>query len=181
MKMRSVILAAALFLGACQSSTTVREVAGENRFTQLEGASLVLNQNLEIGAGKARVFVQDGDVTFGFDSYEPHCAFEIKSVQHDGATINADTFSITRVQGSLQQVVSGEPVQTASLQLAGLNGGGDGPSSLYLGYHFWLSSVGQPEVRRMSCYGIYAEPQDAYPPTLREIRQALGSVAEIRQ
>ena len=33
----------------------------------------------------------------------------------------------------------------------------------------------------MSCYGIYAEPQDAYPPTLEEIRQALGSVAEIRQ
>ena len=181
MKMRSVIVSAALFLGACQSSMTVREAAGENRFTHLEGASLVLNQNLEIGAGRARVFVQDGDVTFGFDSYEPHCAFEIKSVQHDGVTINADTFSIARVQGSLQQVVSGEPVQTASLQLAGLNGGGDGPSSLYLGYHFWLSSVGQPEVRRMSCYGIYAEPQDAYPPTLQEIRQALGSVAEIRQ
>jgi hypothetical protein len=33
----------------------------------------------------------------------------------------------------------------------------------------------------MSCYGIYAEPQDAEPPTLQEIQQALGSVAEIRR
>jgi len=181
MKTLFAILSAALFLGACQSSSTVRDVAGANQFTQLEGANLVLNQSLEIGAGKARVFVQDGDVVFGFDSYEPHCAFEIKSVQHDGVVIDADTFSIIRVQGSLQQVVSAELVQTASLQIAGMDGGGDGPSSLYLGYHFWLSSVGQPEVRRMSCYGIYAEPQDAYPPTLQEIRQALGSVAEIRQ
>jgi hypothetical protein len=181
MKMRLVILSAALFLGACQSGTTVREVAGKDQFTRLEGASLVLNQSLEIGAGKARVFVQNGDVSFGFDSYEPHCAFEIKSVQHDGVAIDAGTFPITRVQGSLQQVVSAEPLQTASLQLAGMDGGGDGPSSLYLGYHFWLSSVGQPEVRRMSCYGIYAEPQDAEPPTLQEIQQALGSVAEIRQ
>jgi len=181
MKMRLIILSAALFLGACQSGSTVREVAGKDRFTRLEGASLVLNQNLEVAAGKARVFVQGGDVSFGFDSYRPHCGFEITSVQHEGVTIEADKFAITRVQGSLQQVVAAEPVRVAALQLAGMDGGGDGPSSLYLGYHFWLSSVGQPEVRRMSCYGIYAEPQDAEPPTLQEIQQALGSVAEIRQ
>ena len=170
----------ALTLGACQQSSTVRE-ASSGSFQQLQGANLVLNQPIRVSAGKARVFVQDGEVRSGHNSYKPHCAFEIKSVQHDGVAIDAGTFPITRVQGSLQQVVSAEPLQTASLQLAGMDGGGDGPSSLYLGYHFWLSSVGQPEVRRMSCYGIYAEPQDAEPPTLQEIQQALGSVAEIRQ
>ena len=41
MKMRLVILSAALFLGACQSGTTVREVAGKDQFTRLEGAQRV--------------------------------------------------------------------------------------------------------------------------------------------
>ena len=180
MKRYLLVVLPMLFLLGCQNSSTVRETAGGNEFIRLEGAKLVLNQALSIGAAKARVFVQNGEALSGFDSYQPHCAFEITSVNHDGAVVDADTFSIDRVQGSLQQVVSREPVRLASLHLAGMDGG-DGPSSIYLGYHFWLSSVAQPGVRRMSCYGIYAEPQDAYAPTLEEIRQALGPIAEIRQ
>ena len=47
--------------------------------------------------------------------------------------------------------------------------------------HFWFTSASQPDVRRMSCFGVYAEPYELYPPTVQEIRQALGSIAEIRQ
>ena len=94
--------------------------------------------------------------------------------------IEADTFAITRVQGSVQQVVSTQPVRLAGLWLiGGLNGGGS--QSYYSGYHFWLSSMNQPGVRRMSCYGVYAQPYELYPPTLQEIRQVLGAIAEIRQ
>ena len=181
MKLRLFIVSAALFLGACQSSSTVREAAGVDRFAQLEGASLVLNQSLNVAASKARIFVQNGDVSSWFDSYRPHCAFEVSSVQHDGLEISADTFTVTRVQGALQQVVSTEPVRVAALQLAGMDGGGGGSASYYQGYHFWLTSANQPEVRRMSCFGVFAQPYELYPPTLKEIRQALGSVAEIRQ
>jgi len=181
MKMRLTILSAAVLLAACQGgSLTVREVTGKNKFTRLEGASIVLNQELRVRAGNARVFVQDGQVGGGFNSYRPHCAFEIDSVQHDGFPIQADTFLISRVQGSIQQVVSTEPTRLAALHLA--RGGMDGgSSSLYEGYHFWLSSENQPDVRRMSCFGVYAQPYELYPPTLEEIRQALGPIAEVRQ
>ena len=81
-----------------------------------------------VGAGKARVFVQNGEIVFiGFDSYRPHCAFEITSVQHDGAVIEADNFAISRVQGSLQPVVSAEPMRVAALRLPGWMGAGMAP------------------------------------------------------
>jgi hypothetical protein len=32
----------------------------------------------------------------------------------------------------------------------------------------------------MSCFGVFAQPYELYPPTLEEIRHALGSVAEIQ-
>lgn len=179
MKMRLMILLAVVFLGACQNSSTVRETTGANRFVLLEGAELVLKQNLSVGAERARVFLQNGEVRSGFDSYQPHCAFEISSINHGGVAIEADTFVISRVQGSIQPVVSVEPVKVAALWLAdGLGGGGS--SSYYSGYHFWLSSPNQPGVRRMTCYGVYAQPYELYPPTLEEIRQVLGSIAEIR-
>jgi len=182
-----MVLGAALFLGACQQSATVRESWGAG-FVQLSGSELVLKQQLRIPAGKARVFVQDGGsadapsrvLSGGFDHYRPHCGFEIESVDHAGVLIEPDTFRITRVQGSLQQVVQSKPVQVAGLWLMG---GMDSPgaSSYHQGYHFWLSSERQPQVRRMSCYGVFAEPYDLYPPTLQEIRQALGQIAEIRR
>lgn len=169
-------------LAACQNtSTTVRQSSTSNVYQQLEGAGLVLKQDVAVSAGKARAFVQDGDVRSGFDSYKPHCAFEISTINHDGFVIEADTFAITRVQGQMLQVVSIEPIRLAGLQLAGGLGGSGGSSSYYDGYHFWLSSVKQPEVRRLSCFGVYAQPYELYPPTLEDIRQVLGSLAEIRQ
>ena len=135
----------ALTLGACQQSSTVRE-ASSGSFQQLQGANLVLNQPIRVSAGKARVFVQDGEVRSGHNSYKPHCAFEIKSVQHDGVVIEPDTFVVSRVQRSVQEVVSAEPLRVAALWLADGIGGGGGSASYYSGYHFWLTSEDQPEV-----------------------------------
>lgn len=175
-----IVILAMFFFAGCQNSSTVRKVAGANQFVGLDGATLVLNQPLRVGAAKARVFLQNGEVGQWFDSYQTHCAFEITSVNHEGWEIEADTFTITRVQGSIQQVVMTEPVRLAALWSVGGIGGG-GSQSYYSGYHLWLSSMNQPGVRRLSCFGVYAQPYELYPPTLQEIRQALGSIAEIRQ
>ena len=47
-------------------------------------------------------------------------------MSHDGFTIQPDTFSVIRVQGSMQQVVQRRPVQLAALRLAGGFDGGMG-------------------------------------------------------
>jgi hypothetical protein len=191
MKALAIVVCSVLMLLGCQKSATVREAEGQQAFVQLQGAKLVLKRPLTVTTGSARVFVQGGSaadgggirvLSGGFDQYRPHCAFEIRSVQHDGFTIEPDTFRIIQVQGSLQSVVMSGPIMVASLQLAG--GGGmdaSGSSAYHQGYHFWLESERQPQVRRMSCYGVYAEPDRLQPPTLQEIRETLGDIAEIRR
>ena len=61
MKTAVVVIGAALLMGACQHSATVRESRGQG-FVQLSGGYLVLKQPLQVQAGKARVFIQDGAV-----------------------------------------------------------------------------------------------------------------------
>lgn len=181
-----MLLGTAALLVACQDSATVREGSSAG-YRQLQGATLVLKQAIEVPAGKARVFLQDGGrvdrqsrITGSFDQYRPHCAFEIEAVDHGGFVIRPDTFRISRVQHSLQRVVRAvSPLRLAGLQL-GMGLDGWGSTAYHEGYHFWLESAEQPAVRRLSCYGAYAEPSDLYPPTLVEIRRVLGGVAGIR-
>jgi len=174
-----VILTLGLFLlSACQTSSTVRETSGHNNFVQLQGATLQLNTDLEISAERARIFIQGGRTRSGFNSYQPHCAFEIDNVRHDGAVIRAGAFTVTSVQQTIDEVVRNKPLMLASLQqLASVSGGGS--ASYYAGYHFWLSSADQPQVSRMTCYGVYAQPYELHPPTVAEIRDTLGSIATL--
>jgi hypothetical protein len=185
MRKLAIVSLCLLLLGACSKSSPVRESAGAG-YRQLQGASMVLSQALTVPAGKARLYIQDGKVSGSggllggsFDQYRPHCSLEIRRVDHDGFAVQPDTFRITRVQASLQQVVSRQPLLVAGLRLAS-GRDGDGSAAYHEGYHFWLTSDSQPEVRRVSCYGVFAEPPDLHPPTLQEIRQALGDVIELR-
>ena len=176
MKTISIFLLSLFFLAACQKGVMVREVGGGS-FKQLQGATLVLKQPLQVPAGQARVHIRAGNAGAG-QNYT-RCAFEIERVNHAGFTIQPEAFPITLVQGSLTPVVAVEAVRVAGLLLAG---GMDGPGSggYYEGYHFWLASERQPQVMRMSCYGMFAEPPDLQPPTLWEIQRVLSGVAEIR-
>ena len=174
-----ILLLIAVLLGACKESTTVR-LAPSQGFIQLQGAELILKRDLTVPAGQARIFVQDGrTVLRGLDRYLAHCAFEVQRVNHDGFTIRAGTFRVVQVQGSMQQVVLAERLLLASLQL-GAGIGAAGSNIYHQGYHFWLASEQQPEVRRMSCYGVYADPPNLEPPSLQEIEAVLGDIAEIR-
>jgi len=176
------VVVAALIASGCQNSASVRLSKGREA-VQLQGAELVLKRDLRIAARHARVFVQDGRSSAGgFDNYAPHCAFEIDRVDHVGHTIRAGSFRVIRVEGSLQRVVAAGPILVADLQLSFGGGfGGSGSSAYHEGYHFWLASTHQPEVRRMSCYGVYAEPYELSPPSFGEIQDALGELAEIRR
>lgn len=184
-----VVLVSTLLLAACQKSATVRDEPGRQGFVQLEGSTLVLKSALTVPAGKARVFLQShGEPGVpasarysAFNHFATHCSLEIDTVDHEGFVIEPDRFQVVRVQGTLVPVVMSTPVQVAALGLNLAAGGMDdaGSSAYYEGYHFWLASDKQPNVRRLTCYGAYAEPPDLQPPTFSEIRDALGAVAEI--
>jgi len=169
-----------LLVAGCKQNASIREDTF-GKYVQIGAASVVLKRDIRIPAGKARIYLQNekagtGDrmSAGGFDSYKPHCAFEISRVDHDGFEVKAETFVVTRIQQTVVHVVSGAPVMVAAFGLWGTS------QSYYSGYHFWLASDNQPEIRRMTCYGVYAVPYELYPPTLEEINAALGAVAELR-
>ena len=174
------VTVAALLMTGCLQNVGIRgDTFG--RHTQIPAASVVLKQDIRIPAGKARVYLQneragEGDRVSagGFDSYKPHCAFEISRVDHAGFEIKAERFAVTRIQQTTVRVVSGSPIMVAGFGRWGNS------QAYYAGYHFWLASDTQPGVRRMTCYGVYAEPYELYPPTLMEINAALGAIAELR-
>lgn len=181
MKVLALTLISSLALGGCGLEQSVRDNMTEGRYQDVAGRFLELKQPLPVEVDRARVFIQDGEVrgAGAINQYRTQCNLELDQVALQAEEIEPDTFRIVRVQRAIEQVVLTRPVQVASLQLAGRFDGGS--SAFFEGYHFWLSSGRQGDVRRLSCYGTYAEPADLRPPTLQEIRQTLGDIAEIRR
>jgi len=180
----SISVLLALVLAGCQGGgATVRVDSGSREFLDLQGGLLVLERSLEVGPGRARVFIQDGTARIGYsvNEYDTQCNFQIDTIDHQGMPIEPDTFLISRVQSLWEPVVKARPVQVAGLRVAGFDGDGGGFSASFMGYHFWLNSPRQPHVMRMSCHGVYAEPGDLRPPTLEEIRETLGDIAQFQR
>ena len=48
------------------------------------------------------------------------------------------------------------------------------------GYHFWLDSEQQPEVLRLSCRGAFDDMWETQPPSIEEIQQTMGDLAELQ-
>jgi hypothetical protein len=90
-----------------------------------------------------------------------------------------DTFVVNRVQQMQEEVASWRTVKLASLQLSDA-AVDSSPPDIFRGWHFWLHSDKQPNVLRMTCRGVFAEPWEAELPTLAEIRQALGDIASLK-
>jgi hypothetical protein len=178
------ILCAASALAACQSGA-IQSSSASGFDLNLVGKPLVINEPVTIPAGRARVFLQGGGVLgqrgLGggrYNLYEPHCALEIDSVDHDGFIVPAGEYLVTRVERSVVSVVSLDSVKLASSTLA------FGPlfqrsDRFHDGFHFWLTSEAMPAVRRLSCFGVYARWPDLAPPSLDEINAAMGGVARL--
>ncbi len=144
------------------------------------GYRFILHQPVTIPAGRARVYIQDGKVLSGFDSYEVSCSLEVRTLARKARTVKPDTFVVYRIQQFFEEVAAARwrPVQLASLKLTSVFG--SGPSDIYRGYHLWLHSDRQPDVLRLTCRGVFAAPWRAYPPTYEEMVETLGKVADLK-
>lgn len=166
-------------LAGCNVSSSVHLEDRPFQLHSLENSSLYLHQRLRVEAGRARVFIQGGVARKGYDinEYATQCNFEIDSVAHQGVDIEVGSYHIERVQALYEEVVLLGPVQIAALRLTMFDGYND--TAAFEGYHFWLNSGRQTQVRRMTCHGVLAEGIDRRPPTLAEIRQTLGALVTL--
>ncbi len=169
----------ALVLGVLMtgcSSPTARRDESSPYYAVPAGATLELHRALHIRPGSTRAWIQGGAPVPTMNSFIPNCNIEI-TTRNDALVqqVRPGTFRVRRTQPFFEWVVQGAaPLQVAWGQ------DNDGASDLYRGYHLWLESAEQPEVRRLSCRGVYDTPANANPPSIAEIRAALGEVATLR-
>ena len=181
-----LLLASLPLLTACNASLQI--ATADRNITLSDNASLTVNERISIKPDHTRVFFQDGIIVSQFNHYKHNCNLEVRKKDGDNFQfIQPGTYRITGIRDTLEEVVRltpGQPVKlalhddtdnhlTRSLITASVDG--DGPSDIYLGMHFYLSGE-DANVMRLSCRGALAAPQDAQPPALDEIKQALGNL-----
>ncbi len=179
-------IASLALLSACNFSLSPRTIGG---VPLSDTASLTINEQISIKPENTRVFIQDGIVVSQFNHYKHNCNLEVrKRDDNNFQFINPGSYRIHSIQNTLEQVVRFNPGETVNLafldsegQIPGLllAGVDDSPSDIYLGMHFYLEGE-DSNIMRLSCRGALAPPWDAQPPTLAEIRQALGNLATLQ-
>lgn len=141
--------------------------------------ALTLHQRISIPQDRARVFFKNGRLSRSGASYRASCALEVRRISRTGPqSISAGRFQITRAQHYWTEVAARLQDWSVFVQHAELSNGGGQPL-IQTGYRFWLERADTPNLMHLTCLGILAEPADAYPPTISELRRALGELATL--
>ena len=175
-----LLLLAVLILSGC-ALVEVEPDPASPFYPVPEGSVLEIHQPITIPAGRTRVWLQRGRVVAGQDWWHPACNLEVNTLDRERSrTVEPGRFEVIRVQGmddfARQQIPAGG-VMNAGLY-AGYDTGGN--TWMWRGHHLWLSSAEQPDVLRLTCVGVYARAHEVRPPSIEQIREALGPVASLR-
>ncbi|MGB5835299.1 MAG: hypothetical protein WBG92_25390 [Thiohalocapsa sp.] len=166
-------------LTGCQ--TMIQESSNGNWIDIAPGSTLTLNQPVRVRRDRARVFFVNGRTSNSAANYRTSCALEVRRISRDGPqTIRAGTIRIKRIQNYWAEVVDIRRPDAATLRFADYGGDGDGGNQMIqTGFHLWLDDRADPNLMRLTCLGVLADPAEAYPPTVEEIRAALGGLATL--
>jgi hypothetical protein len=171
---RIATLVAFALLAACQTAPVDFE---DSPSAVIPAASrLVLRQDIDVPAGRASLFIQDGRVVSysEINLYRAHCRLEVTHVKDAAQTVAAGEFAIERV------LYTDRPLPgTAAVLFASRAGGGirvgDGVGPYVFATHMILRSARHPEVRELTCRR-WDDPALGVHLTIREIRQTLGEI-----
>jgi len=143
------------------------------------GTLVDLHQALTVPPPAARLFVQRGELTSsgGHDQYYPSCNFELEKISEQPQVIEPGRFSVVRVWGQQGDYVQQLPGRQAGALLADNQDAGS--TMVIHQVHMRLASKQQPDVRNLSCRGGLDDPWLARPPSVDEMREALGEIADI--
>lgn len=174
-RIRTLLVLVAAVLAGCATPMLDATLPG---YRLPVGTAVVLQRELAVPTGHARVFLQQGRVVekHRLDIYRPHCNFEQRAVSDGTAVIVADRFTVTAVSVGEDFVVQRRAYVYAALRLAGDD---DSPGQVNRYLHHRLASDRQPEVMRLTCHGGFDLPGLAQLPSLVDMRAALGEVAVI--
>lgn len=178
MKAAVSLLLSTLLVG-CSQSGPVKKDPMSYLYLPPVGTTVELHKPLTVPGGHTRVFLQRGEVVSkqGFDRYVPSCNFEIRTLSEQPREIDAEAFPVIRVQRETAEIVQQyHPVILAGLNFTGID---TGLPMVVRSVHLWVGTDLQPDVMRVTCRGAFADPPDADPPSIEQMRQALGSYASL--
>ncbi len=143
------------------------------------GTELEVVELLHVSAGRARVYLQGGEVNSyeHIDQYQPFCYFLMRGLSPVARDIQPAIFRVRSVELREQDVRLATPVRMAH---RGVFGSGDGPGVIAFETHMLLDDAGQADPGRLVCSGAFAPPMEAEPIRLAEMRQALGNKVLLR-
>jgi hypothetical protein len=174
------LLGVLVLLAGCE---TLIQEAPRGRWIEITpGSALRLHEPIRIPEDRARVWLVNGRLSRNSANYRTACALEVRRLSRDGPqTIPAGAIRITRIQNYWTEVAAAiRPRGDIGLRFASYGDSGDsGHSMIRTGYHFWLDDSVNPNLRRLTCLGVLADPPEADPPSLREIDAALGGLATL--
>jgi hypothetical protein len=171
-----------IFLTACGAALVTDPTA--RNYVPSPGSTVTVSQRIEVPGGQTRIFFQRGEIVkkvSDIDLYKTNCNFEINTLAETPRYIEAETYTVTRTTRREGEVVLFKPLQYASLTVGGIVGkGGDGPPMYFEEVRMTLRSDKSSDIRDLTCRGAMTDPQFLEPPTLAEIREALGQHATLK-
>lgn len=164
---------------AC-GSMTIKDTTTE-AYIPIQGWILELHQNIVIPSGRTRVFFQEGRLLYAVNEYKPHCQLIVRNISQQPQDVRTDRFTIDRVFGTIDEIVSNERILLAAAGDAAVvdGGGGGGERNLIYFYHMALHASKQPDVTYLVCGGASEEPFLARYPTIQDIYSSLGKYATL--
>ena len=180
--MRWVFLAFFLFLSACQSWDTRN--ADSPYYHIPAGSTLALNKDIAIPAGKAAVYIQNGQIVGSYGQvheYDAYCNLEMRAAKDAPQTIKADQFVILKVREEIRLAYADSILLARNFHttIAGNRGDG-GPSQKLHSTLLDLRSERQPEVFRLTCQRWDTRSYETTPVTVSEIRKTLGDMFALK-
>lgn len=172
---RYIIAWSMLLLVGCRAGVT----ADPANIIPAAGSSVKINKQLMVPGGQTRVFLQRGQVVtkVKLDRYYPSCNFEVWALSQKPTPIHPGSFFVAKAGRDTNLIVSLEPLKVAGL---GWSYHDDDHAMIMHVVHMMLQSAKQPNVYRLTCRGWLTTPAEAEKPTLADMREALGGVADIR-
>lgn len=144
------------------------------------GSKITLHQPIKVLADRAGLYIQNGENKGGAHSrFEPFCYIRFLNVKQNPRTIQADTFVVKSSRIETRLVASNKPVLTPYRHIV-YRLVDNSPSDILEVVTMRIHSAKQPEVYLLECGGVEDHPANVEPPTINEIRQAMGSIMSLQ-
>ena len=185
---RVVLLASLLLVAMLTACASVQVTDPNARFyVPPPGSKITVKQRLQIAGGQTRVFLQRGEIlskASQLDLYTPNCSFEVNTLADTPRYIEPGVYTVTRSWREEKEIVRSAPqpprlAATQPVSSLVVTGDSDGPSMTFEETRMRLRSEHPSDIRELACRGVFKDPSQVEPPTLAEMRQALGAYANI--